>query len=153
MRYALCAQIGSFLDLGLLQLAAVIDEHGLDLRKFFDGCCSRLAGADSCVLDASKREMNLGSNRRCIDVGDPPLQFVDSLMCHGNVSGIDGSGKAIFNVIGDPYRVFKIRSFDYREHGTEDLFFRNPHAMFRFKQGRLYKKSLIIISTGEFVSP
>src|SRR6478609_2425990 len=61
-------------DLGLLELARVVDVDRLPLGEEVERGLARLAVPVTRVLDAAEREVHLGPDRARVDVRDPGLQ-------------------------------------------------------------------------------
>src|SRR5512132_3913678 len=62
-------------DLGLLELARVVDVDRLPLGEEVERGLARLAVPVAGVLDAAERQVHLGANRTRVDVRDPRLEI------------------------------------------------------------------------------
>src|SRR5690349_11809579 len=86
-------------DLGLLELAAVVDVHRLPLGERVDHGRTAFAMAVPGLLHAAERKLHLGTDRRTVDVRDARLDVADR--AHGaiHVGRVDRGAEAVGRVV------------------------------------------------------
>src|SRR4029079_9201819 len=87
--------------LSALKLAAEVDVYRLPFREHVERGGAGLAVAVAGVLGAAEWQMDLGANRRRVDVEDPGVEIAHGRKGAVDVLRIDRRGEPIFDAVAD----------------------------------------------------
>src|ERR1051326_9101442 len=91
-------------DLGALELAAIVEVQRLPLRKDVERGPSPLAVSVSRPLDAAKRHVSFRPDRGSIDIGDSGAKVADRAVGVVDVLRVDGRREAVVDVVRETDR-------------------------------------------------
>src|SRR5215510_13741994 len=114
-------------DLGLLELARVVDVDRLPLGEEVERGLTRLAVPVARVLDAAEREVHLGADRAGVDVRDAGLEVAHRAEGAVDVLREDRGREAVLDAIRDLDRLVDVAHLDHRGRRAEDLLLGDPH--------------------------
>src|SRR6476646_6663029 len=114
-------------DLGLLELARVVDVDRLPLGEEVERGLTRLAVPVARVLDAAEREVHLGADRARVDVGDPRLEIAHRAEGPVHVLREDRGREAEPDPVRDLDRLVDVTHLEHGGGRAEDLFLGDPH--------------------------
>src|SRR5258708_6639975 len=91
--------------------------------------------------------MYLGSNSRCVDVGNASIEITHGDKSLVHIASVKRRGQAVFNVVRNEDGVVKTLTWNNGDHGTEDFFLRDAHFGINIAEnGWLHEKSVLIIA-------
>ncbi len=79
------------------------------------------------LLDAAEREMDLGADGGAVDISDADLEVSHGAKRSRDISGVNGTGKAIRGSVEDFDRLFEALDLEDRQDRTENFLLRDPH--------------------------
>src|SRR5215813_11378703 len=114
-------------DLGLLELARVVDVDRLPLGEEVERGLARFAMPVARVLDAAEREVHLGADRARVYVRDAGLEVAHRAEGAVHVLREDRGREAVLDAVRDLDRLVDVAHLDHRGRRAEDLLLGDPH--------------------------
>src|SRR5206468_794972 len=140
-------------DLRLLEPPGVVDVDGLPVGELLQRRRPGLSGVRGPgLLRPAERQLDLGPDRRRVDVGDAGLELVHGAECPPEIVRVDGRAEAVLHGVCDRDRIFVVFRLEHREHRPEDLFLGQPLlAVHREDRGR-DEESAVVHAAGQLLA-
>src|SRR3984885_380499 len=146
------------IDLPPLQPIGVIHVNSLPRSIKIKSPRAALAMSVAGLLHSAKRQMNLRSDRRCVDISNPRLQIAHRLERQVDVAGIQRRRKPILNTIGKTNRLIEVVAFNDTHDRSKHFFPGNTHLRAHPAEHRGTKEKSLVqsfppASPGQQTSP
>src|SRR5208282_1355102 len=114
-------------DLGALELVGIVDVDGFPLGEEVEGGDGGFAMAVAGLLGSAEGEVRFGADGGSVDVDDAGVEIAEGGEGGIDVAGVDGSGEAVGDIVGNFDSLLEIVDGNYRNDGAEDFFLGNAH--------------------------
>src|SRR5579871_5843215 len=138
---AIACRTGASVDIGCARAPCVVEENALELGEELEAFLGHLPAPNPAPLHAAERDLRLAADRRRVDVHHPGLDVVHEPHDRVGVARVDRRRQAVAQAVHDLEGFLEGPDLDEGEHGSEDLFLRDPVGRPDVaKHGRLHEK-------------